>query len=312
MGELIKKLAGRRVVASISGGKDSAAMSLHLTELGIEHDRVFMDTGWESPETYDYLRGELTRVIGPIVEIRGPLQMEDLIRKKGMFPSRARRFCTTTLKVEPMIAHLATIDDDVINAVGIRRAESEARSKMAEWEWSDGFDCEVWRPLLHWSDQQVVDAHKRHGLAPNPLYLKGARRVGCWPCIHSRKSEIKLISEIDPARIDRVRRLETEVQGTQELRRSKRLALFHEKGADGMGAADRSGLLDDSGNVKPLLLSSFFQAARREETGHWPIDRAVEWSKTIHGGTEEDRQQDMFGGSEGCMRWGLCETAGDE
>ena len=47
--------AGRRVIASISGGKDSAAMSLWLTE----HDRVFADTGWEYEATYEYLRGPL-------------------------------------------------------------------------------------------------------------------------------------------------------------------------------------------------------------------------------------------------------------
>lgn len=44
----VHRIAGRRVVASVSGGKDSGAMSLYLTELGIEHDRVFMDTGWEA------------------------------------------------------------------------------------------------------------------------------------------------------------------------------------------------------------------------------------------------------------------------
>jgi hypothetical protein len=98
MTDLTVKLAGRRVVASVSGGKDSAAMSFWLTEQGIEHDRVFCDTGWEHTKTYDYLRGELTSVIGPIVEIRGDLLMPDLVRKKGMFPSRTRRFCTEELK----------------------------------------------------------------------------------------------------------------------------------------------------------------------------------------------------------------------
>lgn len=63
---LLTRLRGRRVIASISGGKDSAAMSLYLHELGIEHERVFLDTGWESPITYEYLRGELPKVIGPI------------------------------------------------------------------------------------------------------------------------------------------------------------------------------------------------------------------------------------------------------
>jgi 3'-phosphoadenosine 5'-phosphosulfate sulfotransferase (PAPS reductase)/FAD synthetase len=92
--ELKDRINGRRVVASISGGKDSAAMSLYLAELGIDHDRVFLDTGWEHDLTYEYLRGPLTAKLGPIVELRAPLLMEGLIRKKGMFPSRVRRFCT--------------------------------------------------------------------------------------------------------------------------------------------------------------------------------------------------------------------------
>jgi 3'-phosphoadenosine 5'-phosphosulfate sulfotransferase (PAPS reductase)/FAD synthetase len=205
---LAERLAGRRVVASISGGKDSAAMSLWLKEQGIDHDRVFMDTGWEHPKTYEYLRGELSRVIGPITEIRGPRLMTDLIRHKGMFPSKRRRFCTQELKVFPMQRHLAALVEagaDVVNAVGIRRAESEARSKLEEWEWSDGFDCETWRPLLLWSEADVIDIHKRHGLPPNPLYLLGASRVGCWPCIYARKAEIRLIADIDPERIDQIR-----------------------------------------------------------------------------------------------------------
>lgn len=66
------RVRGKLLVASVSGGKDSAAMSLHLRELGLEHRRVFMDTGWEHPKTYEYLSGELARVIGPINGKRAP------------------------------------------------------------------------------------------------------------------------------------------------------------------------------------------------------------------------------------------------
>lgn len=82
-----EKLADRRVLASISGGKDSAAMTLWLTEQGIEHDRVFLDTGWEHPITYEYLRGDLTRALGPIQELSaGPsrrLRIEAIRRLGG-------------------------------------------------------------------------------------------------------------------------------------------------------------------------------------------------------------------------------------
>ncbi len=64
--------------------------------------------------------------------------MIELIRKKGMFPSRARRFCTEELKTFPARDYLNArmeAGDDVVNAVGIRRAESAAREAMPEWEW---------------------------------------------------------------------------------------------------------------------------------------------------------------------------------
>ena len=268
-------------------------MSLWLTEQEIDHDRVFLDTGWEHELTYEYLRGPLAKKLGPIHEIRGARTMEELIRHKGMFPSRVRRFCTQELKVRPMQRYLAARMDageDLVNAVGIRAAESEARSRMLEWEWQEGFDCEVWRPLLLWSEQQVIDIHKRHGLAPNPLYLMGASRVGCWPCIYARKSEIRLIADKDPERIVRLRVLEADVGRSAHAR------------AEAKGAT-------------LATLPTWFQnpSGRTEDGRHagdcWPIDKVVEWSKTSRGG----RQFELFAPqNDGCMRWGLCETEGEE
>lgn len=195
-----ERLNDRRVIASVSGGKDSAAMCLHLAELGIEHDRIFMDTGWEHAKTYEYLRGPLTEKLGPIIELRGEHDFVALARRKAMFPSRVTRFCTVELKVRPAQAYFkkrAASGEDVVNAVGIRRAESRARSQMKEWEWSDSFDCDVWRPLVTWSEADVRAIHARHDLDMNPLYAMGASRVGCWPCIHARKAEIALVAELD-------------------------------------------------------------------------------------------------------------------
>ncbi len=259
-------------------------MSLWLQEQGIEHDRVFIDTGWEHELTYEYLRGPLTDKLGAITEIKAPLLMEELILTKGMFPSRVRRFCTQELKVKPIIAYLAKLMEagtDVINAVGIRAEESSSRAGMPEWEWQDGFDCEVWRPIIHRSEQWVIDIHKRHGLAPNPLYLMGASRVGCWPCIYARKSEIRLIADKDPDRIVRLRVLEERVGIAARAR----------------AAAKGQTLVSDP---------AWFQAPLGDSGAAWPIDKVVEWARTARGG----RQLELFAPQreEGCVRWGLCDT----
>jgi 3'-phosphoadenosine 5'-phosphosulfate sulfotransferase (PAPS reductase)/FAD synthetase len=310
----VTRVEGKLVVASVSGGKDSGALSLWLTEQGIEHRRVHMLTGWDHQVTLDYLRGPLTAALGPIEEIRGDLLMPDLVRKKGMFPSRVRRFCTEELKVKPVIRYIERLQDeghDVVNAVGVRAAESEARAKLGEWEWQDAYDAWVWRPLISWTEQDVIDIHTRHGLRPNPLYLQGASRVGCWPCIFARKDEIRHIADVDQHRINEIRALEEEV--TAAARKRSIAKFYKELRLDGLSPIDayKNAVHAHEDSVK-YEERTFFQGQNtraRQDGEVWPIDKVVAWSRTSRGG----KQVELFAPPrEGCMRWGLCDTGGDE
>lgn len=271
------RIGSRALVLSISGGKDSAAMAKYMEELGLPYTSIFMDTGWELPETYTYLEEVLPKHIGPIELLKTeiPLAPDDavlrsvidrcgiqrtievamdegflgpetsfvvkralleaaargfearlgryspmvrLILKKGMFPARVRRFCTSDLKVKPARDYMQNHEDEVLNVVGIRAEESAARATYPEWEWEDGYDAEMWRPLLHAKVDDVIRLHHRHGLPPSPLYTMGASRVGCAPCIYARKHEIRMLYSIAPARFELIQDLETVVGLLARLR----------------------------------------------------------------------------------------------
>ena len=284
---------GRPVIVSVSGGKDSTATALLLQAAGIPFTSVHMDTGWEHPWTAEYVRDYLPGVLGPIKILQAEVGgMVDLIRHKGTFPTRRSRFCTQWLKVFPFIAYIESLDDEPVKAIGIRSAESAARSKLKEWDSHAGFDCDVWRPIISWSYDDVIEVHKRFNVQPNPLYLKlGQTRVGCWPCIFSRKKEVRAVADLTPERIDLIEQLEAEVYAAYVARRKA-------KGEE---------IKWKEGEV------AFFQNPRRRagcRNDHLPpsvpIRDVVDWSRTSHGG----KQAELFApnyGEEGCMRWGMCD-----
>lgn len=285
------RLEGKTVIASVSGGKDSAAMCLHLKEIGVPFQAVFIDTGWEHPSTYEFIRDVMPRFVGPVTTIGTPGGMLAVVKKKAMFPSRLRRFCTQEVKVKPMQEFLAALVDaggEPINAVGIRAAESKARAEMTEWEFSEGFDCETWRPLIRWSEQDVIDIHKRHGMPPNPLYLQGASRVGCWPCIFARKGEIKFMARVDPGRVDLLRQLEADMTDGATARAE---AKGKPAPAPYAWFQSRNAVIPPGGGAPTCL--------------PMPIDDVVKWAR-------DGNQEELFvDEQQGCMRWGLCDTTGE-
>lgn len=263
-------------------------MCLLLKKAGIPYRAANMDTGWEHASTYQYLV-DIQKVIGPIEFLKSDAfeGLVDLIRKKGMFPSRVIRFCTLELKIKPFEKFLKGLDDEPVNAVGIRAQESRSRSTMPEWEWNDRLDCEVWRPLIDWSYEDVIKLHQDEGVTPNPLYLDAsAERVGCWPCIFAQKTEIRSVADLDPERIELIAALEVELWDAYAARCEAR----------GEEPDEES---------RPTFFHKRSNMVVRGETRPWPIHEAVAWAKTEHGG----QQLSMFSpdyARDGCMRWGMC------
>jgi 3'-phosphoadenosine 5'-phosphosulfate sulfotransferase (PAPS reductase)/FAD synthetase len=284
---------------SMSGGKDSAAAGLHLKDLEIETGPpVFLDTGWEAPQTYQYLLEELPKHFGPI-DWRVPttpelppeaeavaLEFEERLAhplghpchfirqvlRRGFFPSAKIRFCTQELKINTIRSYRKELPAMAVNVVGIRAEESPRRAKMKERELDPGLDLMVWRPLIDWTLDDVQTIHSRHNLTPNPLYLTHFKRVGCYPCINAPKAAVRGLGR-DEERVRLISDLE------------KAVARLNPK------SGDRG--------------ETFFKGRVRGGENKHPIEDVVSWANTSHGG----RQLQLFEPDElGCVSWGLCGT----
>jgi 3'-phosphoadenosine 5'-phosphosulfate sulfotransferase (PAPS reductase)/FAD synthetase len=276
----------------------------------------------------------LQRAIGPITVLRPPLAMPELILKKGIFPNRTMRFCTEELKIFPLFRHLEKLidaGDEILNVVGIRAEESDERETYPEWDvlkWKDKsdqeYDADVWRPLIGWTEERVIEIHTRYGLRPCKLYLDGASRVGCWPCIFNRKAEIRMVADRTPWRIRHIRSLEgaaasaahARAAAKGEQRREADPAFFQAPvGRKRVPCGCVDGICAKCKGEPKLCKhckSTGTCDGRRTKIHHtgscWPIDKVVNWSRTARGG----RQFELFAPTReaGCMRWGLCDTGG--
>lgn len=120
-------------VLGISGGKDSAALAIYMSQRHpeIDIDYYTCDTGKELTETYDLI-SKLNSVLGKdislyksIDEVNSPLKNpfdHFLAMYGGYLPSATARWCTNKMKLEPFEQHIG--DEPTISYVGIRGDEN--------------------------------------------------------------------------------------------------------------------------------------------------------------------------------------------
>ena len=307
-------------VVSVSGGKDSTALLLlAIVQEAPNLQAVFADTGHEHQQTYDYVH-YLAQATGvPIRWVKADFSEQiarkrlyvdtkwreegvpdliveqalavlhptgipflDLCLWKGRFPSTKKRFCTTELKVSPLIEQvmLPLMDEGgmVLSWQGVRAEESLARRYLPECD-EVGGGLFNYRPILHWKVADVFDAHHLMGIKPNPLYLQGAGRVGCMPCVNCNKDELRQIAQRWPEEVDRVREWE------------RLVSLASKRGCSTFFSA-----VNDPTYKEGDIIT-------HEDYG---IDRMVEWSMTSRGGRQFDLTR-VFADASSCSSiYGLC------
>lgn len=237
-----------KIVVQYSGGKDSLACLIWaVNKYGYNNvTAIFCDTGWEHELTYQHIKETTKSLAVKLIILKSSKYkgMIDLAIKKKRFPSTKARFCTSELKSIPMINWVLQQKEHLLIIQGIRKNESLSRSKMNQEcrlfkyyfepygvdkkgknkyhtykskeikEWCKKYDDSIIRPIFEWTGQQVIDYIIKNGLKPNPLYYKGAMRVGCFPCIMTSKKELKAMIELTPEWIEKVNKAEIQANSS--------------------------------------------------------------------------------------------------
>ena len=223
-----------KIIVSFSGGKDSQACLIQaVRQYGVDRTKaVFCDTGWEHPDTYQHIHNICRQLGVKLTTLKSKYDFVSLAEYKKRFPSTKARFCTSELKMKPMIDYILDLEESCIIIQGIRAGESPARAIMEPEcmyfrsyfqpnasgkketyrgkdvrEWCSKYDASVVRPIFNWSAQKVIDCILTAGQRPNSLYYRGFSRVGCFPCIMCRQREVR---ELMKDKYTRQRLLEAE------------------------------------------------------------------------------------------------------
>lgn len=205
---------------AISGGKDSSVIQQLAIESGV--DCVFQHklTTMDAPETVWFVKREFKRLegLGYKTEIVRPAtSIWKLIeQRKGMPPTRLRRYCCEALKEYPT---LLPNGEHAFVVTGVRWSESPSRMKRGEYEvvarkkqeavilMNDNsperklFEtcsvkgCRVCNPIIDWDDGAVWDYLSTRNLPVNPLYAEGFKRVGCVGCPLAMQKEREVAFE---------------------------------------------------------------------------------------------------------------------
>lgn len=194
-----------RHVLGISGGKDSAALAIHIRDRYPEiHEKIeyfFTDTGSELKEVYDFL-DRLESYLGkPIIRLGSGKDFEHWLTFHDEYlPSPQQRWCTRVMKIKPFEEFVR--DDPVVSYVGIRADENR-----------DGYISKKdnIKAVFPFIEDGIVRADVFQSLEDTvgiPEYYEWRSRSGCYFCFFQRQDEWLGLKRHHPELFEKARALE--------------------------------------------------------------------------------------------------------
>lgn len=260
------------VLINSSAGKDSQAMLSHVVALGdaagVDRSKfvvVHADLGrveWEGTLELARTQAEKLGLRFEVVRRDEDLLDHVLTRNANLrartdadgnpiddgkapaWPSSAARWCTSDHKTSQVVKLITRLVDEldpkrlgrrvrILNCLGIRAAESVARSKKTPFgldpaNWSkppvvalparpatakrqavparlgrEGVEhgrrqVDRWLPIFHWTEDEVWTEIRRSGLPHHPAYDAGMTRLSCVFCVLASKSDLVRAAQLRP------------------------------------------------------------------------------------------------------------------
>lgn len=187
-----------RHVLGLSGGRDSAALAVHMrrTRPDLKIEYFFTDTGKELPEVYDYLNRLEAFLCAPIQRLNPDRDFDYWLDEYNNYlPSPRTRWCTRQLKLRPFEAWIRPDLEAgvmVYSYVAIRADEQQREGLVATHP-----NLKVMFPLK----ERSIDKSGVMGLLEGaglglPAYYRWRSRSGCTFCFYQQKIEwVRLMRE---------------------------------------------------------------------------------------------------------------------
>ncbi|MDR2408865.1 MAG: phosphoadenylyl-sulfate reductase [Bacteroidales bacterium] len=180
---------GNRIALSSSLGLEDQVLTDII--LKIDHNaRIFtLDTGRLFPETYQLLdKTNLKYNIKIEVFFPDYKQVENMVNQEGVnlfYESiEKRKKCCYVRKIEPLNRAFQTLNAWIC---GLRKQQSVTRKDLQLVAWDEINNLLKINPLIHWTDEQLVQYIKTNRVPCNKLHDKGFPSIGCEPCTRALK-----------------------------------------------------------------------------------------------------------------------------
>jgi DNA sulfur modification protein DndC len=212
--------SGRRAlfVLNHSGGKDSQAMTILVERLLRDFPTaipvlVHADLpGVDWPGIEQHIRSNHPELRLEICTARwkdgSEKRLLDMVERRGMWPSKQQRYCTSDLKRDPIGVVIRRLArelgvDLVINCSGERAEESSDRAKRTTLERNErlsiaGREVLNWLPIHALTEAQVRQVVADAGQVLHPAYGAGMTRLSCCFCILASRSDLQTAARLQP------------------------------------------------------------------------------------------------------------------